>query len=229
MLTATKINQFYGGSHTLWDVDLEVPKGDCVCLMGRNGVGKTTLLKVIMGLLPTVSGEIRFGDAKLTGAAPEARARAGIGYVPQGREIFASLTVEENLRIGRGRNGAVGAIPERVLTLFPVLKEMLKRRGGDLSGGQQQQLAMGRALAIDPQLLILDEPTEGIQPNVVREIGDVIIRLVDEGVTVLLVEQKLTFARRIGRSFRILDRGKVVAGGKIADLTDDLVRQHLTV
>jgi urea transport system ATP-binding protein len=229
MLAATKINQFYGGSHTLWDVDLEVPKGDCVCLMGRNGVGKTTLLKVIMGLLPTVSGEIRFGDTKLNGAPPEARARAGIGYVPQGREIFAQLTVEENLRIGRGRNGAVREIPERVLTLFPVLKEMLKRRGGDLSGGQQQQLAMGRALAIDPQLLILDEPTEGIQPNVVHQIGDVIIRLVDEGVTVLLVEQKLTFARRIGRSFRILDRGKVVAGGKIADLTDDLVRQHLTV
>jgi urea transport system ATP-binding protein len=229
MLAASKINQFYGGSHTLWDVDLDVPKGDCVCLMGRNGVGKTTLLKVIMGLLPTVSGEIRFGDVKLTGAAPEARARAGIGYVPQGREIFAQLTVEENLRIGRGRNGAVGEIPERVLTLFPVLKEMLKRRGGDLSGGQQQQLAMGRALAIDPQLLILDEPTEGIQPNVVHQIGDVIIRLVDEGVTVLLVEQKLTFARRIGRSFRILDRGKIVAGGKIADLTDDLVRQHLTV
>jgi urea transport system ATP-binding protein len=159
MLAVSKINQFYGGSHTLWDVDLDVPKGDCVCLMGRNGVGKTTLLKVIMGLLPTVSGEIRFGDSKLNGAPPEARARAGIGYVPQGREIFAQLTVEENLRIGRGRNGAVGAIPERVLTLFPVLKEMLKRRGGDLSGGQQQQLAMGRALAIDPQLLILDEPS----------------------------------------------------------------------
>src|SRR3954453_8550557 len=135
MLAVSKINQFYGGSHTLWDVDLEVPKGDCVCLMGRNGVGKTTLLKVIMGLLPTVSGEIRFGDTKLNGAAPEARARAGIGYVPQGREIFASLTVEENLRIGRGRNGAVGEIPERVLTLFPVLKAMLKRRGAPGGGG----------------------------------------------------------------------------------------------
>jgi urea transport system ATP-binding protein len=229
MLAATKLNQFYGGSHTLWDVDLQVPKGDCVCLMGRNGVGKTTLLKVIMGLLPSSSGQIKFGDVDLTGAAPEARARSGIGYVPQGREIFAALTVEENLRIGRGRQGAVGAIPERVLVLFPVLKEMLKRRGGDLSGGQQQQLAMGRALALDPQLLILDEPTEGIQPNVVHEIGDVIIKLVDDGVTVLLVEQKLTFARRVGRSFCILDRGKVVAGGGIADLTDDLVRQHLTV
>ena len=229
MLTAAKVNQFYGGSHTLWDVDLEVEKGDCVCLMGRNGVGKTTLLKVIMGLLPTVSGKISFGDTQLTGAAPEARAHAGIGYVPQGREIFPFLTVEENLRIGRGRKGTHDEIPERVLKLFPVLKEMLRRRGGDLSGGQQQQLAMGRALALDPQLLILDEPTEGIQPNVVREIGDVIIQLVDEGMTVLLVEQKLAFARRIGRSFRILDRGKVVAGGGIGDLTDELVRQHLTV
>ncbi|HEX3904979.1 MAG TPA: urea ABC transporter ATP-binding subunit UrtE [Polyangia bacterium] len=229
MLTAAKVNQFYGGSHTLWDVDLDVEKGDCVCLMGRNGVGKTTLLKVIMGLLPTVSGKISFGDTQLTGAAPEARAHAGIGYVPQGREIFPFLTVEENLRIGRGRQGTHDEIPERVLKLFPVLKEMLRRRGGDLSGGQQQQLAMGRALALDPQLLILDEPTEGIQPNVVREIGDVIIQLVDEGMTVLLVEQKLAFARRIGRSFRILDRGKVVAGGGIGDLTDDLVRRHLTV
>jgi len=229
VLAATKVNQFYGGSHTLWDIDLDVPKGGCVCLMGRNGVGKTTLLKVIMGLLPTVSGTISFGGIDLTGAAPEARARAGIGYVPQGREIFPFLTVEENLLIGRGRKGTHREIPERVLTLFPVLKEMLRRRGGDLSGGQQQQLAMGRALALDPQLLILDEPTEGIQPNVVHEIGEVIIRLVEEGVTVLLVEQKLAFARRIARSFCILDRGKVVAGGQIADLTDEMVRRHLTV
>ena len=229
VLAAAKVNQFYGGSHTLWDIDLDVPKGGCVCLMGRNGVGKTTLLKVIMGLLPTASGKISFGDIELTGAAPEARARAGIGYVPQGREIFPFLTVEENLLIGRGRKGTHREIPERVLTLFPVLKEMLRRRGGDLSGGQQQQLAMGRALALDPQLLILDEPTEGIQPNVVHEIGEVIIRLVDEGVTVLLVEQKLAFARRIARSFCILDRGKVVAGGEIAELTDEMVRRHLTV
>jgi urea transport system ATP-binding protein len=229
VLAAAKVNQFYGGSHTLWDIDLDVPKGGCVCLMGRNGVGKTTLLKVIMGLLPTVSGKITFDGTDLTGAAPEARARAGIGYVPQGREIFPFLTVEENLLIGRGRKGTHHEIPERVLTLFPVLKEMLRRRGGDLSGGQQQQLAMGRALALDPQLLILDEPTEGIQPNVVHEIGEVIIQLVDEGVTVLLVEQKLAFARRIARSFCILDRGKVVAGGQIADLTDEMVRRHLTV
>ena len=229
MLATEKINQYYGGSHTLWDVDLEVPTGACVCLMGRNGVGKTTLLKVIMGLLPASSGTVRFEGADLTRARPEVRAHAGIGYVPQGREIFPALTVEENLRIGRiGRRGG-GQVPERVLALFPALKEMLRRRGGDLSGGQQQQLAMGRALALDPKLLILDEPTEGIQPNIVQEIGDVITRLADEGVTVLLVEQKLAFARKFARSFAILDRGHVVASGAIGELTDDLVRRHLTV
>jgi len=228
MLATEKVNQFYGGSHTLWDVDLDVPAGGCLCLMGRNGVGKTTLLKVIMGLQPAASGKIRFGDVELQGAPPEARARAGIGYVPQGREIFPSLTVEENLIVGRRALGRRD-LPEKVLALFPVLKTMLRRRGGDLSGGQQQQLAMGRALALDPKLLILDEPTEGIQPNIVAEIGDVIGRLGDEGVTVLFVEQKLAFARRVARSFAILDRGHAVAGGAIAELTDDLVRRHLTV
>ncbi|SRR6266540_3953107 len=231
MLATDKVNQFYGGSHTLWDIDLAVPAKGCVCLMGRNGVGKTTLLKVIMGLLPAASGKIKFDGADLTGKPPEARARAGIGFVPQGREIFSSLTVEENLRIGRlGRRGAAAReVPERVLDLFPALKNMLRRRGGDLSGGQQQQLAMGRALALDPKLLILDEPTEGIQPNVVAEIGDVIMRLAEEGVTVLLVEQKLAFARRVALSFCILDRGRTVANGPIADLTDDLVHRHLQV
>jgi urea transport system ATP-binding protein len=228
MLSTQKVNQFYGGSHTLWDIDLEVPTGGCVCLMGRNGVGKTTLLKVIMGLLPAASGKVRFGDADLPGGKPDARARAGIGYVPQGREIFPSLTVEENLMVGRRALGKKD-LPERVLAMFPVLKTMLRRRGGDLSGGQQQQLAMGRALALDPKLLILDEPTEGIQPNIVAEIGDVIGRLCDEGVTVLFVEQKLAFARRVARSFVILDRGHAVATGAIAELTDDLVRRHLTV
>jgi len=228
MLATEKVNQFYGGSHTLWDVDLDVPAGGCLCLMGRNGVGKTTLLKVIMGLQPAASGKIRFGDVELQGAPPEARARSGIGYVPQGREIFPSLTVEENLIVGRRALGRRD-LPEKVLALFPVLKTMLRRRGGDLSGGQQQQLAMGRALALDPKLLILDEPTEGIQPNIVAEIGDVIGRLGDEGVTVLFVEQKLAFARRVARSFAILDRGHAVAGGAIAELTDDLVRRHLTV
>jgi len=201
--------------------------------MGRNGVGKTTLLKVIMGLLPASSGKIRFQDTQLGGARPEARARVGIGYVPQGREIFPALTVEENLMVGRlgsrGRAKPGRDLPERIFELFPVLKTMLGRRGGDLSGGQQQQLAMGRALALDPKLLILDEPTEGIQPNVVAEIGDVISRLGEEGVTVLMVEQKLAFARRVARSFCILDRGAVVATGDIGSLSDDLVRRHLTV
>ena len=233
MLATDKLNQFYGGSHTLWDIDLEIPAGGCVCLMGRNGVGKTTLLKVIMGLLPASSGKIRFQDTQLGGARPEARARVGIGYVPQGREIFPALTVEENLMVGRlgsrGRAKPGRDLPERIFELFPVLKTMLNRRGGDLSGGQQQQLAMGRALALDPKLLILDEPTEGIQPNVVAEIGDVISRLGEEGVTVLMVEQKLAFARRVARSFCILDRGAVVANGDIGSLSDDLVRRHLTV
>jgi urea transport system ATP-binding protein len=228
ILATAKVNQYYGGSHTLWDVDLDVPAGGCVCLMGRNGVGKTTLLKVIMGLVPAASGKIRFGDVDLTASPPEARARTGIGYVPQGREIFPSLTVEENLMVGRSALGRRD-LPEKVLALFPVLKTMLRRRGGDLSGGQQQQLAMGRALALDPKLLILDEPTEGIQPNIVAEIGDVIVRLAEEGVTVLFVEQKLAFARRVARSFVILDRGQAVAAGAIDDLTDDLVRRHLTV
>ncbi len=223
MLQTQKLNQYYGGSHTLWDIDLEVPQGSCLCLMGRNGVGKTTLLKVIMGLLPASSGKVKFGETELTGRPPELRARKGIGYVPQGREIFPQLTVEENLRI------ANGTLPERALTLFPVLKQMLRRRGGDLSGGQQQQLAIGRAMALDPKLMILDEPAEGIQPNIVQEIGEVIRRLNEEGVTVLLVEQKLTFARKFARSFFILDRGRAVATGAIGELTDELVRRHLTV
>ena len=230
MLAAERVNQFYGGSHTLWDIDLEVTAGDCLCLMGRNGVGKTTLLKVIMGLLPASSGRVRFQDADLLGKPPEARAKSGIGFVPQGREIFSSLTVEENLKIGRlDRRAGARGIPERVLELFPALKNMLKRRGGDLSGGQQQQLAMGRALALDPKLLILDEPTEGIQPNVVAELGDVITKRAADGVTVLLVEQKLTFARRVAKSFCILDRGRSVASGPIAALTDELVHRHLQV
>jgi urea transport system ATP-binding protein len=231
VLATEKINQFYGGSHILWDIDVDVPDGACVCLMGRNGVGKTTLLKVIMGLLPAASGKIKFRDKDLTGAVPEARARAGIGYVPQGREIFPSLTVEENLKIGRlGRGSAKEReVPERVLELFPALKGMLRRRGGDLSGGQQQQLAMGRAMALDPKLLILDEPGEGIQPNIVQEIGEVINRLTKEGVTVLLVEQKLAFARKFGQTFYILDRGRVVAEGQIGELSDHLIHQHLTV
>jgi len=231
LLAVTALNQSYGGSHTLWDVDLSVPQGSRTCLMGRNGMGKTTLLKCIMGLLPASSGEMAFAGKNLRTLPAESRARLGIGYVPQGREIFSHLTVEENLRVGLGvRGGGVRIIPARIFELFPALKKMLNRRGGDLSGGQQQQLAIGRALVLEPQLLILDEPTEGIQPNIVHEIGDVILALNrDVGVTVLLVEQKLPFARRVASEFRVLEKGRCVAGGPIAALTDGVVREHLSV
>jgi urea transport system ATP-binding protein len=231
VLTIKTLNQFYGGSHTLWDVDLVVPAGARMCLMGRNGMGKTTLLKCIMGLQPARSGGIEFDGNELLRYPAEQRARFGIGYVPQGREIFSHLTVEENLRIGLGvRKGGPRTIPTRIFDLFPVLKKMLNRRGGDLSGGQQQQLAIGRALVLEPKLLILDEPTEGIQPNVVREIGDIILRLnQEEGLTVLLVEQKLPFARRVATEFCILDKGRRVAAGPIGELTDEMVRAHLSV
>ena len=228
MLEISQINQFYGGSHTLWDAQLSVPAGGCVCLMGRNGVGKTTLLKVIMGLLPARSGSLKFDGQEMVGLKPEKRARLGIGYVPQGREIFADLTVEENLRVGLAAKGR-RTLPEKIFALFPVLKKMLGRRGGDLSGGQQQQLAIGRALASEPKLIILDEPCEGIQPNIVHEIGDVIMKLNEEGIAVLLVEQKLPFARRVARSFCMMDRGRTVASGEIAGLNDEIVRQHLIV
>ena len=234
LLDVRGLDQSYGGSRTLWGVDLAVAAGTRLCLMGRNGMGKTTLLKCIMGLVPVQSGVVRFDGADLLARPPESRARLGIGYVPQGREIFPQLTVEENLRIGLGSRraggGRRGGVPDRVFELFPVLKRMLRRRGGDLSGGQQQQLAVGRALVLEPKLLILDEPTEGIQPNIVREIGDIIVRLNREaGVTVLLVEQKLPFARRVASEFRILDKGRSVVGGPIDDLSDDVVRRHLTV
>ncbi|HBC56314.1 MAG TPA: urea ABC transporter ATP-binding subunit UrtE [Gammaproteobacteria bacterium] len=225
------LNQFYGGSHILWDLTLEVNPGDCACIMGRNGVGKTTLLKVIMGLIPAQSGEIHFQQADLLGQKASDRARLGIGYVPQGREIFSQLTVQENLEIGlaTGRSRQ-SHIPESIFELFPVLKEMLHRRGGDLSGGQQQQLAIARALVLEPSLLILDEPTEGIQPNIVKQIGDVITRLNQEqNMTVLLVEQKLSFARRVARSFSILEKGSVVAADQIENLSDELVKQYLSV
>jgi len=231
LLSIKGLNQSYGGSHTLWDVDLDVEAGSRTCLMGRNGMGKTTLLKCIMGLLPITSGSITFKDTNLRTVQAEGRARLGIGYVPQGREIFPQLTVEENLRVGLGvRRGQSRTIPAQVFHLFPVLKQMLARRGGDLSGGQQQQLAIGRALVLEPSLLILDEPTEGIQPNIVHEIGDIILRLNREtGVTVLLVEQKLPFARRVGSQFRILEKGRCAAGGAIEELSDDIVREHLGV
>ena len=231
MLEVKSVNQFYGESHTLWDLSMNLPEGERMCLMGRNGVGKTTLLQSVMGLLPIKSGEIIFNGQDITRKPAEARAPLGVGYVPQGREIFSQLTVEENLRVGLPiRKDKAKDIPEFIFDLFPVLKEMMHRRGGDLSGGQQQQLAIGRALVIDPKILILDEPTEGIQPNIVQEIGDIIVKLNEElGLTVLLVEQKLPFARKIGKSFCILDKGRQVASGNMADLNDDLVAQYLSV
>jgi urea transport system ATP-binding protein len=230
MLEVTGLNQFYGQSHTLWDMDLKVPEGSCVCLMGRNGVGKTTLLKSVMGTLPIRSGKINFMGSDIAPSRAEMRARKGIGWVPQGREVFSQMTVHENLRTGlAARADKKNEVPERIFELFPVLKSMLQRRGGDLSGGQQQQLAMGRALAIDPKLLILDEPTEGIQPNIVSMIGDVLIALKEQGLTILLVEQKLPFARRVGDYFCIMDRGRSVATGKMAELSDEIVNKHLKV
>ena len=230
MLTVEGVNQAYSGSQILWNMELDVPEGSCTCVMGRNGVGKTTLLKAIMGSLRIASGKIKLGDVDLASAPPEWRARHGVGYVPQGREIFPQLTVGENLELGVVARGRRGSVPGRVFELFPVLKSMLGRRGGDLSGGQQQQLAIGRALAMGPRLLILDEPTEGIQPNIVAEIGDILMHLNrEEGLTLLLVEQKLAFARRVASRFCIMDRGRAVAKGDMRELTDDLVSRHLAV
>lgn len=231
MLQVKNLHQYYSGSHILRDVSLEAQPGKVTVLLGRNGVGKTTLLKCITGLLPVKSGQISLMGRDITKLSTENRARSGIGYVPQGREIFPLLTVEENLKISLGaRPDRARQIPAHIYELFPVLKEMKHRRGGDLSGGQQQQLAIGRALVLDPKLLILDEPTEGIQPNIVRDISDVIRKLNTElGLTVLLVEQKLPFARRAAESFFIMERGRMVANGPMDELNDDLIQRYLTV
>ena len=231
MLKVQKLNQFYGESHTLWDVDLNVLHGTCTCLMGRNGVGKTTLLKTIMGLIPVTSGSIKLEGNELADKPTELRAHQGVGYVPQGREIFTQLSVEENLRVGLlVRGDGLREIPESIFEIFPVLKQMLNRRGGDLSGGQQQQLAIGRALTLNPKFLILDEPTEGLQPNIVHEIGDIIIRLNQEkGLTILLVEQKLPFARRVAQNFCILDKGRNVATDAMENLGEEIISSYLTV
>ena len=232
MISLTNVDQYYGSSHTLKNVNLSVTEGSCTVLMGRNGVGKTTLMQCITGLVPIRNGQISLGESRpLTKVPAEQRASMGVGYVPQGRQIFPLLSVEENLAIGlRARNDGQRTIPDLIYALFPVLKDMRSRRGGDLSGGQQQQLAIGRALATQPEVLLLDEPTEGIQPNVVQDIGDIIQKLNREiGLTVLLVEQKLPFARRVGDDFAIMDRGHIVANGAMSELGDDLVKQYLTV
>lgn len=231
MLSISELNQFYGGSHILWDLDLHVPKGSCTCLIGRNGVGKTTLLRSLLGLVPVKTGKVLFAGQDIGGFSADRRARLGIGYVPQGREIFPQLTVEENLLVGlAAASDGRKDVPPLIFELFPVLDEMLSRRGGDLSGGQQQQLAIGRALVAGPQMLILDEPTEGIQPNIVEHIGDVIQKLNrEQGLTVLLVEQKLPFARRVADRFTMMERGRVVASGEIEKLEHDLVETYLSV
>ncbi len=231
MIRFKNIDQLYGGTQILWDLNLDIEPGSCTCIMGRNGVGKTTLLKCLMGLLPVKNGEILYDGQPIHGRSAEWRAHNGIGYVPQGRDIFPLLTVEENLRVGLPcRKNKTKQIPDKIFELFPVLKEMLNRRGGDLSGGQQQQLAIGRALVIEPKVLILDEPNEGIQPNIVRQIGDVVTKLNrEDNLTVILVEQKLGFARKVGQEFRLMEKGRVVAANKMSELSDELIKQHLAV
>jgi len=231
MLTLSNINVSYDGSRILRGVNLTVPEHSLVCLMGRNGVGKTTTLKSIVGLVKTDGGSVKLGPDELTGLKPDQRARLGIGFVPQGRDIFPHLTVWENLKISLVVHGTkANDQVDRVLELFPILKEFLQRKGGVLSGGQQQQLAIARALLTDPKILILDEPTEGIQPNIIDLIGDTLLKIKKEGrISILLVEQYLDFCLGVGDSFYIMDRGAVVAEGPIAHLNDDIVKKHLTV
>jgi urea transport system ATP-binding protein len=254
MLTLSNLSVSYDGSRILRDVSISVPPGQVVCLMGRNGVGKTTTLKSIVGLVQPDAGSVKLGDTELVGLKPDQRARHGIGYAPQGRDIFPTLTVMENLRIGAiAQNKKLNGQVERVFSLFPILKDMTQRKGGVLSGGQQQQLAIGRALLTNPKVLLLDEPTEGIQPNIIDQIGETIKKLRAEGFTednqryveeigdaiktlrkegqigILLVEQYLDFCLEVGDNFCIMDRGSIVAEGPISKLNDDIVKQHLTV
>ena len=230
MLSVQGLNQYYGGSHILRDVSFELPAGKVTVLLGRNGVGKTMLLRTLMGLVPAATGEVRFGERDLTHSRPDERARAGIGYVPQGREIFGRLTVEENLEMGLATRSRGAEVPPRVFEMFPVLKQMLRRRGGDLSGGQQQQLAIGRALAMGPKLLILDEPTEGIQPSIIKDIERAIRTLAATGeLAILLVEQYYEFARSLADQYLVMERGEIVARGEGRDMTRDNVRGLLAV
>jgi len=232
MLQVNQLNQYYGAAHTLRGVSLNVEKGKCLSLLGRNGVGKTTLLKCLMGVLPVARGNVMFDGHDITKLKPHQRAKLGIAYVPQGREIFARLTVEENMLMGMatksGRKASL--IKGEVYELFPVLKEMLHRRGGDLSGGQQQQLAIARALLAEPKLIILDEPTEGIQPSIIKDIGRVISLLRQRGdIGILLCEQYFDFARELADTFAVMSRGEVVAAGTQDQMDDDNVKKHLAV
>lgn len=231
MIELKDVTQLYGGTKILWNLDLSIEPGSCTCIMGRNGVGKTTLLKCLMGLVPIKGGEIIYDGQLLHDKTAEYRPHNGIGYVPQGRDIFPLLTVEENLRLGLPcRDDKAKEIPQKIYDLFPVLKEMLQRRGGDLSGGQQQQLAIARALVIEPKVLILDEPNEGIQPNIVQQIGDVINHLnKTENMTVILVEQKIGFAKKVGDNFKLMEKGRIVASDKMSALSDELIKQYLAV
>ncbi|MEN9330044.1 MAG: urea transporter ATP-binding subunit UrtE [Pseudomonadota bacterium] len=230
MLKVSNIQQYYGGSHILRDVSLSAERGQVTVLLGRNGVGKTTLLKSLMGLVPIRQGQIELEGKPLHNATPYERARAGIGYVPQGREIFARLTVEENLRMGLATQPGGTPIPAELFELFPVLKQMLHRRGGDLSGGQQQQLAIARALAAGPKLLVLDEPTEGIQPSIIKDIGRVIRMLADRGtMAIVLCEQYYDFAEELADQYLVMERGEVIARGPGSEMQDKGIRQMVAI
>ena len=230
MLTVQNLNQYYGGSHIVRDVSFALAPGEVTVLLGRNGVGKTTLLRTLMGLVPAKSGRVLFGQRDVTHSKPEDRAREGIGYVPQGREIFGRLTVGENLEMGLATRGRNAQVPPRVFEMFPVLGQMLRRRGGDLSGGQQQQLAIGRALAMEPKLLILDEPTEGIQPSIIKDIERAIRTLSSTGeMAILLVEQYYDFAKSLADQYLVMERGEIIARGAGGDMDRDDVRAMLAV
>jgi urea transport system ATP-binding protein len=230
MLSVSNLNQYYGGSHILRNLSFEVPPGKVTTLLGRNGVGKTTLLKALMGVIPARSGRILFNEKDITGNKPYERVRVGMGYVPQGRDIFPRLTVEENLLMGLATQPRRSPIPTRIFEMFPVLGSMQRRRGGDLSGGQQQQLAIGRALAMGPKLLILDEPTEGIQPSIIKDIERAIRSLAAGGdMAILLVEQYYDFARSLADRYLVMERGEIVARGDGADMDKDGVRGLLAV